>query len=105
MRKLIIILTILTVAASLPACVATPVGPGLIYTNVKAPLEATGATDASTKVGRADAIQILGLVAFGDASIERAAKAAGITKIHHIDYRGFTILGIYSKFEIYVYGE
>lgn len=102
MRRIIITMAL---AALATACVATPVGPGIIYTNVHAPLEATGSIAASTRTGRAEAIQILGLVATGNASIERAARDGGITKIHHVDYRGFSILGIYSKFEIFVYGE
>jgi hypothetical protein len=45
------------------------------------------------------------LVATGDASIEAAAKSAGITKIHHVDYHSKNILGIIGTFTVMVYGE
>lgn len=48
---------------------------------------------------------MLGLVATGDASIEAAAKAGGITKIHHVDFENFSILGIYATFTTVVYGD
>lgn len=77
---------------------------GAWYTDVKAPLTATSNSNA-TKVGSAEATSVLGLVATGDASIDAAAKAGGITKIHHVDEQSTNILGLYAKYKIYVYGE
>jgi uncharacterized protein YceK len=77
---------------------------GTIYTDVKAPVTATSNAN-STKVGTAEATSILGLVATGDASIEAAAKSAGISKIHHIDEECMSILGLFAKYKIFVYGE
>ena len=39
------------------------------------------------------------------ALIIRAAQKAGIKKISHIDYHSTSILGIFAKFTVYVYGE
>ncbi len=102
MKKLIIILA---VAATFTGCAfsASPVL-GSIYTDVKAPVVAT-ANPAGNKVGTGEATSILGIVATGDASINSAAKKAGITRISHVDYQATNILGIFAKYTVYVYGE
>lgn len=74
------------------------------YVDVKGPLAVTGNT-GSSKVGTAECRGILGLVTTGDASIETAAKSAGIKKIHHVDYESNSILGIVSNYKVVVYGE
>jgi len=85
------------------AMAAAPVT-GFIYTDAQGPLGATSNSGAS-KVGTASCQSILGWVATGDASIEAAAKSAGITKIHHVDYYSQSILGVWAKFTVKVYGE
>jgi hypothetical protein len=82
----------------------TPAGTGSIFTQVKYPVEATGANTAS-KTGKAQATNILGWVVTGDASIEAAAKAGGITKIHSIDADVFSVLGIFATYTVTVKGE
>ena len=77
---------------------------GLLYTSMKSPMGITSNAGAS-KVGSAEATSILGLVATGDASIDAAAKAGGITKIHHVDEESTAILGIIAKYKVVVYGE
>jgi hypothetical protein len=77
---------------------------GFLYSDVKGPLVATS-NAGSSKVGTAICTSILGLVSTGDASIETAMKAGGITKIHHVDYHSTGILGIYATFTVTVYGE
>lgn len=61
----------------------SPVGTGLI-TDVRGPITATGLT--GTKQGEACAKTIIGLINTGDASIEAAKKAGGITKVASVDY-------------------
>lgn len=85
------------------AFVASPVMGGL-YTNVKSPVAVTSNSNSS-KVGTSEATSILGWVATGDASINAAAKKAGISKIHHVDAESTSILGLFAKYKIYVYGE
>lgn len=64
------------------------------------------ATDpGASKVGRATCRNILGLVAFGDATVQEAAREAGITTIHHVDYEAISVLGLFSSFEVTVYGD
>lgn len=77
---------------------------GFLYTDVQGPLAVTS-NSGSSKVGESEATSILGWVGTGDASIQAAAKKAGITKIHHVDYKSKSILGIFSKYTTVVYGE
>ncbi len=92
-------------AATLSSCAMglSPVT-GFVYSNVKGPLTATGNT-VGTKVGTAEARSYVGVVGNGDASIDAAAKKAGITKISHVDYHNYSILGIYTRVTVHVYGE
>ena len=94
-----------SVAALMSSCamVKTPLS-GYLYSSVKAPVAVTS-NSGSSKVGTAQASSILGWVATGDASIDAAAKSAGITKISHVDEEGTSILGFYATYKIYVYGE
>jgi hypothetical protein len=85
------------------AIVSSPLS-GFVYTDVKSPVAVTD-NQNSTKVGTAEATSILGIVATGDASVEAAAKSAGITKIHHVDQHSTGIIGVFAKYKIYVYGE
>lgn len=94
------------VATLISGC-ATAVSPvnGTLYSNVKAPLLVTDSAEKPTKVGRATMRSILGIYAVGDASIEAAAKNAGITHIHHVDYQTQNLLGVMSDFTVIVYGN
>lgn len=94
----------IVLAAGLAGCAQSPVT-GLIYSNVKAPLTATGVGEQSQRVGRASARSILGLVAVGDASINTAARNGGIREIHHVDYETQSFFGVVNDFTVVVYGN
>lgn len=104
-KKIKMIALSLSAVALMSSCamVNVPVR-GALYTSVKAPVAVTSNSGAA-KVGTSSATSILGIVATGDASIDAAAKSAGITKIHHVDAEGMSVLGLYAKYTIYVYGE
>ena len=58
------------------------------------------------KTGEACAQSILGLAAFGDASIAAASKAGSIQKIGHVEYKQTAFLGaVYHQFCTTVGGE
>ena len=103
MKKLLTGIAILAAVVLTGCATSTPVGS--LYTQLKLPVGVTGAKAASTKVGRAECKSILGLVATGDASIDTAAKKAGITVIHHVDWEAENILGIIGTYRCVVYGE
>jgi hypothetical protein len=76
---------------------------GILYTDVKGPLDAEGALGA--KSGTACAQSILGLVASGDASIEAAAHAGGINNVTTVDHHTTNILGLMGEFCTIVHGS
>jgi hypothetical protein len=79
---------------------------GLIVTSVSAPLDTDmKTTPKKIQVGESSSISILGLVAFGDASMEAAAMDGGLKTIEYADYNYFSILGIFHKFTVRAYGE
>ena len=84
-------------------CAKAPVVGG-IFTDVKDGLAVTG-NAGSSKVGTAEVKGYVGLVALGDASIQTAAREAGITRIHHVDYQTKSYVGVYTIYTIIVYGD
>jgi hypothetical protein len=107
MKKLIGYSSVVAVAALVAGCVG-PMGPvggtwGGIYTDVSGPLMVTSQTGRS-KVGEASSTGII-CVSTGDSSIKTAAANGGITKISHVDYHTMSVLGVYAKTTVTVYGE
>jgi len=89
-------------------CYSAPVMPptGLIFMNVEAPVSpAVAGQPMGARTGRASASSILGLFAWGDASVAAAVRNGGIVEPQHIDYEFFNILLIYQKFTTVVHGE
>lgn len=81
-----------------------------LYTSVKTPASAVAyygpQATSNAKVAKVTATNILnGLIATGDASLEAAMRKSGIKKVHHIDQEVTSILGLWSTYTIYVYGE
>ncbi len=105
-KRLTMLLVISFIAFVLTGCavVNSPVSNGLIYTGVSGPIAAT-ANDSYSKVGKSSCVAILGIISTGDASIDAAMKNSGITKIHHVDHKSTSILGIFAQFTTIVYGE
>ncbi len=83
--------------------VKSPVA-GLAFTDVRDGMAVTG-NAGSSKVGTAEVKGYVGLVAIGDASIQAAARDAGITRIHHVDYQTRSYVGMYNIYTVIVYGE
>ncbi len=102
--KKVFFLTIAAALFLLYGC-ATPFPVGGIYTEIKVPITATGASVKNMKVGEAECTSVLGWVATGDASIQEAMDDGGITKIHHVDWEAKNILGIIGNYKTIVYGE
>ena len=70
---------------------------GLLYSGVTGGV-AVGPAEKSTQSGEACAHAILGMVAFGDASIEKAKMKGQITKISNVDFDSMNILGVYGHY-------
>ena len=105
MKKLLIA----SVALLLAGCTTAPFQPsmGTIYSDTKAPLQLEyNKTDLGHKVGTGVSHSILGLVAWGDTSIQAGAKNGNIKTIKHTDYEFFNVLfGVYTETTVFVYGD
>lgn len=83
---------------------------GSLYTGVQQPHgmdrnETSGAGKTGDKHGEACATGILYAVAFGDASLDAAKKAGGVTEVHSVEFHGTNILGIYMQGCTEVHGK
>jgi len=105
MKKLAMFVVLAGLVAFLCSGCATYLPAGSIYVGAKGAI-AAGAGDLShSKVGTAQSISVLGLVAAGDSSIKTAAANGGITRIKYVDYEVENILGIYGTYKTVVYGD
>lgn len=122
MKKIILYIYVIPFMIFSIGCMTYPHRPtpaGSIITNCDGPVSVTSSVE-SNKKGESSARGVLNLIAWGDASINTAAKYAGITKIHHVDYEHFRIIlpvpyvdgtytiqfiPIYEKFTTKVYGK
>ena len=77
---------------------------GSIYTQVKAP-HALNVNEVGTKVGTSEALSVLGLVAIGDYGYNEAISKGNIKKVSHVDVETFSVLGLFTKVKLYVYGN
>ena len=86
---------------------ATLALPGCVYAHIKSPLdEDLQETKLGAKVGTASNQQILGLVAWGDASMQAAAMNGGIKTLNHADQELLSILWfVYTRQTTIVYGD
>lgn len=67
---------------------------------------AVSSNPIGTKMGTSSAAVFLGVLSFGgDASIQTAAKKAGITRVSTVDMKQSNILFIYQEFTTMVTGE
>ncbi len=80
---------------------------GCVYMNVTAPLDTNlDETQLGRRIGKSEAQSLLGLVAWGDAGTQAAARNGGITTLHHADREIFSILGfVYTRQRTVVYGD
>jgi len=103
-------------ASVLVACVAvvllsgcamiTPIAGGtggMLFTQTDAAV-AVGSGSGYSRVGTAESTAII-CFATGDSSIQKAMQNGGITRIHHVDAKVFSVLGLYAKYTTVVYGE
>ena len=104
-RLLVLCAAVAIGIAGLSGCqiVASP-ALGIIVTDVKYGDTATSATAAS-KEGKACVQSILGWVAQGDASIEAAKKAGGITEVSSVDHTAKNTLGVIGEWCTVVKGK
>lgn len=97
MQALLAAAALLTLGACMPLNnQGYPVG--AVFTGTKAPsaldrAELSGDNKGASKEGRACSTGVLGLAAWGDASVDAAKKAGGITSVHSVEYQSTAVLG------------
>ncbi|WP_104695629.1 TRL-like family protein [Helicobacter salomonis] len=90
-------------AGILMAGCASPFPVGNLFTGVKLPVSGNG--ESGSKTGEASCGSILGLFAFGDCSVEKAAKEGGIKTIKSVDRKVFNVIGLYGHYTTIVKGD
>lgn len=91
-------LLVFSVGLALTSCVSMT-GPrpmrGEVFTEVKGPNQAVETKGKSDKQGESCAHNVLGAVAWGDASISSARVNGGIDKIQSVSYESFYVVPYY----------
>ncbi|MDO6681575.1 TRL-like family protein [Oceanobacter sp. 5_MG-2023] len=92
-----------TVLLSLSGCSVSPVHGAFNFSKWDGSI--SNPSVSSVKSGESCARSVLGLIAFGNASIEAAKKAADISKVATVDHKTTNILYFYGEYCTIVYGE
>lgn len=87
----------------------TPVLPyyGTIFNQTSAPVDITFENNAiGDRTGKSSAYAVMGLLSWGDASIQTAAANGQIARVDHVDCMVTNVLcGLWGKYETIVYGS
>jgi len=105
---LIFVCIILTSISGCSAFFRAPVVPptASVFTDIECPIDVNfNNTTIGPKKGMSQSVGILGLLAFGDASVKAAAQEGNITTVDHIGYKFTNILGIVSFYKTIAYGQ
>lgn len=87
------------------SCVSPGGGGAALFNSFSGPFQATS-NSGRGKTGEASAYCVLGLVCFGDCSINKASQEGNVSKVAAVDYHYFSILGVvFNKTTIIVTGE
>ena len=77
---------------------------GVIFSIVEGPITATSVIK-NPRRGESCAFSILGLVAWGNASIHGAKGAGGVQEVSSVDHESFNLLGVFGYYCTVVRGS
>ncbi len=105
MRRNTLLAAALLMGVLLCGCAMAPVVPprGILFNDQKAPL--FGGKEIGSREGRASTYTLLFLVGWGDSSVTAAARNADISQVKMLNYKMFSILGLYQKYTTIVRGD
>ena len=103
--KKVLILAAAAASLTLVGCAKVPYQGGAVFTNMSAPLSVQDNVTACNKRGTSSSTNVLGFFATGDASIQAAKEAGGVTKVGSVDYNYTQLLGFVGKTTTIVCGE
>jgi hypothetical protein len=79
---------------------------GMAFSSVSGPMDIDAeTTKVSPKMGESSSICVLGLFAFGDASVDAASRNGNLSNIEYLDYKYLNVLGFFQSFTTRAYGE
>lgn len=104
MKKIKMVFAVMIAGCFLLSGCSSYLPKGSIYTGVKEPITAGARSVKYSKVDKAEAKTVLGIVATSDFSIATAAKNGGMTRIKYVDWEVESILGI-GTYTTTVYGD
>jgi len=105
MAKRLLVVALVVAVVGLSGCVMpyrATIGAPIMKT--QSALFVGDTTAGYSKVGESMCEGIV-LVSYGDASIRAAMEDGGIRRIHHVDTEEISVLGVYAKQIVRVYGE
>jgi hypothetical protein len=100
---LLVFLALLTTV--LAGCSTSSPLVGIFYTEIEHGTNVGEGHLTTPKEGKACAQSVLGLVAFGDASIETAKKEGGVRAIAFVDHESMNIWFFYARYCTIVKGQ
>ena len=101
--KKICIAMLVAASAFLTGCSTSPVSGAVNVAKWDGAISNPGISNKKTS--KACAQSVLGLVAYGDASIETAKATGGITKVATVDHETFNVFYFYGQYCTVVTGE
>lgn len=84
---------------------ATTYPRGVIYTELKLPVDAESGKAVGLKTGTAECKSVLGLVATGDCSINAAMRNGNLTEVSYVDWEVENVLGVIGNYKLVVHGK
>ena len=103
-KNFIVLLASVALSLGLSSCGAISDAPGIFFRGHTNPVAVTS-NAVGSRVGTVTTMNLFNLVTWGDGSINKAAKMAGITKVSHVDVKTTSVLTIFCKKTYFVYGE
>lgn len=101
---MLLVILVLTGCGAYMAPVIPP--GGILFTDTKAPIDTNmESTKLGSKSGESSSFGVLCLFAFGDCSVNTAARNGQIETVTHVDYDYTNILGLYQNFKTIAYGD
>ncbi|MCK0538011.1 TRL-like family protein [Alcanivorax quisquiliarum] len=99
------IIVLMACAVTLSGCAVHPFQSGLLFSQQKMPLDTPNQSTSCAKKGTGSSTNLLGLVAFGDASVASAKAEAGIRRVDSVDIAHTGLLGLVGVTSVEVCGE
>jgi len=110
MKKILFHLTPLILILCLVAftgCIKAPTVPpiGRTFSQISSPYTGDLNKPIGSECGKASCKSVLYLFAFGDCSVDAAARNGGLEKVDYIGYKYTSILSVYTDMETKACGE